>query len=53
MGLASCGMPLAWARMGTLPSSEEPEEPSGLGAEQDRPALPSAGCAAPDSRDVG
>lgn len=34
-------------------SSEELEEPSGLGVERDRPALPSAGCAQPDGRDVG
>lgn len=34
-------------------SSEEPEEPSGLGVERDGAALPSAGCAQDVGSDAG
>lgn len=57
-GSAGRGMPPAWVRMGALPRMgpllclEEPEEPSGLGAERDGSALPSAGCTPLDGKDA-
>lgn len=38
--------------MGPLLCLEEPEEPSGLGAEWDGSALPSAGCTPLDGKDA-
>ena len=35
-------------KLNLLPNSEELQEPLGLAAERDRPALPSAGCASRD-----